>query len=73
MDEGIAIAWGAMTKTIAFPQEASFPDKLTSLGGRAQVSTWWPGSVPKQQRMHHSRGSVAPVDQAVFVIALQKF
>ena len=58
-----------MTKTIAFPEEASFPDELTSLGGRVQVSTCWAGPVPKQQRMHHTWGSVAPMDETVFIIA----
>ena len=48
MDEGVAIARSAMTKTVAFLQKASFPDELTGLDGRLHVSTCWPGSVPKK-------------------------
>ena len=69
MDEGIAIARSPMTKAIAFSKQTTLPDKLTSLDSRVQVSTSWPGSVSQQQRMDYSWSSVAPMDEAVFVIS----
>ena len=62
LEEGVAVARGAVAQTVALPEEPFLPGELAGPERRPEVLVARPDGGGEEKAWHQAGGAVAPVD-----------